>query len=135
MAKRSGTKSKGRVDWRAVLVDPLVRQILALVLTGVAVITLLTLFGVTSGRWVDAWAGRLQLWLGWGAYPAAVAMLLGGLVWLRHQLDQPVDTIDRRMKPGTDQNPQQDQPAVCPLPFEHFPERVMSGQCIKNGRR
>jgi len=90
MAKRSRTDSKGSVDWRAVLLDPLVRQILALVLTGVAVITLLTLFGVTSGRWADAWARWLRLWLGWGAYPMAVAMLLGGLIWLRHQLDQPV---------------------------------------------
>ena len=90
MAKRGRADSRGRIDWRAVLVDPLVRQIIALVLTGVAVITLLTLLGVTSGRWADAWASWLRLWLGWGAYPIGVAMLLGGLVWLRHQLDQPV---------------------------------------------
>jgi len=61
MAKRSRGKSKTRIDWRAALVDPLVRQILALILTAVAVITLLTLFGVTSGRWADAWTAWLQL--------------------------------------------------------------------------
>jgi S-DNA-T family DNA segregation ATPase FtsK/SpoIIIE len=90
MAKRSTAKSRRGVDWRRVLLDPLLRQVLALVLTGLAVITLLTLFGVTSGRWVDGWTAWLQRWIGWGAYPASVAMLLSGLVWLRHQLDQPV---------------------------------------------
>jgi S-DNA-T family DNA segregation ATPase FtsK/SpoIIIE len=90
MAKRTAADKKGPIDWRAVLLDPLVRQILALIMTAVAVITLLTLFGVTSGRWVDAWVGWLQRWIGWGAYPAAAGLLLAGLIWLRHQLDEPV---------------------------------------------
>jgi len=53
-------------------------------------ITLSGLFRVTTGRWVEAWIGLLQYWLGWGAYPVAVAILLAGLLWMAHQLDRPL---------------------------------------------
>ena len=57
MTKRTKKEPERRleVDWNAVLTDPLLRQILALLVVAVGVITLLALFQVTSGRWVDAW--------------------------------------------------------------------------------
>jgi len=79
-----------QIDWHAVLTDPLLCQILALLIVALGVVTLLALFRVTSGRWIDAWVDRLRYWLGWGAYPAAVAILMAGLLWLQHHLDRPL---------------------------------------------
>ncbi len=90
MAKRSTKKSEPRVDWGAVLTDPLLQQILALLVIALGVITLLSLLRVTTGRWADAWIGLLRYWLGWGAYPAGVIILLAGLLWLQHHLDRPL---------------------------------------------
>ena len=95
MTKRRKTKPSPperllRIDWRAVLADPLLQQILALLLMALGVITLLSLFRVTTGRWADAWIDLLCYWLGWGAYPAGVAILLAGLLWLQHHLDRPL---------------------------------------------
>jgi S-DNA-T family DNA segregation ATPase FtsK/SpoIIIE len=92
MAKRS-TKKSGppvKINWGAVLTDPLLQQILALLVIALGVITLLSLFRVTTGRWADAWIGLLRYWLGWGAYPAGVIILLAGLLWLQHHLDRPL---------------------------------------------
>jgi len=66
------------------------QQILALLVIALGVITLLALFQVTTGRWADAWVDLLRYWLGWGVYPAAVTILLAGLLWLQHHLDRPV---------------------------------------------
>jgi S-DNA-T family DNA segregation ATPase FtsK/SpoIIIE len=91
MTKRSQqNKPKLQLDWQAILANPQLHQILALLVTAVGVITLLALFQITQGKWLDAWVGFLRFWLGWGAYPAAVAILLAGLLWLRHQLDRPL---------------------------------------------
>jgi S-DNA-T family DNA segregation ATPase FtsK/SpoIIIE len=90
MSKRSKSKSKRNVNWRAILADPLLQQILALLIIALGVITLLALFQVTKGKWADAWIDLLRYWLGWGAYPSAVAILLAGLLWLQHHLDRPV---------------------------------------------
>jgi len=90
MTKRGKRAPKSRINWRAAITDPLLQQILALLLIALGVITLLSLFQVTKGRWVDAWIALLRYWLGWGAYPAAVAILLTGLFWLQHHLDRPV---------------------------------------------
>jgi S-DNA-T family DNA segregation ATPase FtsK/SpoIIIE len=91
MTKRSQkSKSEPRVDWWDILTGPQVQQILALLITAAGVITLLALFEVTKGRWADTWTGFLQYWLGWGAYPAAITILLAGLLWLQHQLDRPL---------------------------------------------
>ena len=90
MAKRSKKKPQLRVNWRASLTDPLLQQILALLVIALGVITLLALFQVTTGRWTDAWIDLLQYWLGWGSYPAAIAILLAGLLWLQHHLDRPI---------------------------------------------
>nr|HID12994.1 DNA translocase FtsK [Anaerolineae bacterium] len=89
MTKRS-KKPEPRVNWQASLTSPLLHQILALLVMALGVITLLALFRVTTGRWADAWIGLLRYWLGWGTYPAAVAILLAGLLWLQHHLDRPV---------------------------------------------
>ena len=90
MSKRKKPEPKFSIDWYAVLTDPLLRQILALLLIALGVITLLALFGVTSGRWTDAWVDLLRYWLGWGAYPAAVSIVMTGLLWLQHHLDRPL---------------------------------------------
>jgi len=90
MTKRSRKKPKTRFNWRANLTDPLLQQILSLVVIALGVITLLALFQVTTGRWLDAWVDLLQYWLGWGVFPAVVAILLAGLLWLQHHLDRPV---------------------------------------------
>jgi len=90
MTKRSQKKPKPRINWRAGLTDPLLQQILALLVIALGVITLLALFRVTTGRWADAWIDLLRYWLGWGVYPTAVAILLTGLLWLQHHLDRPV---------------------------------------------
>ncbi len=94
MTQRSRKKPPPRVNWgaalRAVLTDPLFHQILALLVVALGLITLLALFRVTTGRWADAWIDLLRYWLGWGAYPAAIAILLAGLLWLQHYLDQPL---------------------------------------------
>ncbi|MDY7078000.1 MAG: DNA translocase FtsK 4TM domain-containing protein [Chloroflexota bacterium] len=91
MTKRSKKKkSGGRVNWREVLTDPLLQQILALLVIALGVITLLALFQITTGLWADAWIGFLRYWLGWGAYPTGIAILLAGLLWLQHHLDRPL---------------------------------------------
>jgi len=90
MTRRSKRKPAPRVNWQAGLTSPLLHQVLALLTIALGVITLLALFRVTSGRWADAWINLLRYWFGWGAYPAAVAILLTGLLWLQHHLDRPV---------------------------------------------
>jgi len=94
MTKRRRKKQEFRVNWQAILTDPLawqtLQQILALLIIALGVITLLTLFQVTKGRWTDAWVDTLWYFLGWGAYPAALAILLTGLLWIAHQLDRPL---------------------------------------------
>jgi S-DNA-T family DNA segregation ATPase FtsK/SpoIIIE len=90
MTKRTSKKKKTQVNWWAVLSDPLLQQILALLIVAGGVITLLALFQVTTGRWIDAWINFLHYWLGWGAYPAAVTIILTGLLWLQHHLDRPL---------------------------------------------
>lgn len=91
MTKRSQKKKADpQVDWWDILTSPQMQQILALLIAAAGLITLLALFQITTGRWADAWTGFLQYWLGWGAYPAAVTILLAGLLWLRHHLDRPL---------------------------------------------
>jgi len=90
VTKRSKKKPEPRINWRASLTDPLLQQILALLLVALGVITLLALFRVTKGRWANAWINWLRYWFGWGAYPAAIGILLAGLLWLQHHLDRPV---------------------------------------------
>ncbi len=89
--RRSRKKTSGQgINWRAVLTDPRVQQIPPLLITALGVITTLALFEITQGRWANAWIAFLFRGLGWGAYPAAVSILLCGLLWLAHQLDQPL---------------------------------------------
>ena len=91
MTKRSQKKKPElQLDWQAILTSPQLHQILALIVTALGVITLLALFQITQGKWSDSWVAFLRFWLGWGAYPAAVAILLAGLLWLQHHLDRPL---------------------------------------------
>jgi len=91
MAKSVARKPEPRSrQWKAALTSVVVQQILALLVLALGVITLLALLRVTTGRWADAWVRFLRYLLGWGAYPAAVAILLAGLTWLQHHLDRPV---------------------------------------------
>ena len=70
--------------------SPLVQQILALLVVALGTITLLAVFGVTDGRWANAWVDLLRRLVGWGAYPLAAAIVLGGLLWLQYLLDRAV---------------------------------------------
>ena len=91
MSKRSSPKRQPpSIDWRALLTDPLARQILALLILAWGTITLLGLLGITHGRWIDAWNGLLVFWFGWGAYPIAAMIFLAGGLWLYHLIDRPL---------------------------------------------
>ncbi len=74
---------------KSAILGPLTQQILALIITALGIITILAVFGVTKGRWATAWVDWLQYMLGWGVYPAAVTIVLAGLLWLQHHLDRP----------------------------------------------
>ncbi|HDQ74075.1 MAG TPA: hypothetical protein ENN19_18570, partial [Chloroflexi bacterium] len=88
--KKSSASKLGQVDWQAIWTDPRVQQIPPLLIIALGVITVLALFEITQGRWANAWIVFLYRWLGWGAYPTAISILLCGLLWLAHQLDQPL---------------------------------------------
>ncbi len=70
------------------LMSPLVQQVLALLVIALGSITLLAVFGVTNGRWANAWVGLLRRAVGWGAYPLAAALVFAGLLWLQNLLDR-----------------------------------------------
>ena len=72
------------------MLSPVLQQIVALLVVAFGLVTLLALFGVTPGRWTDAIVRLLRRLMGWGAYPAAVSIILGGLLWLQYHLDRPI---------------------------------------------
>jgi len=80
--------SSHRVD--RPLSNPLVQQILALIVVALGTITVLAVFGITDGRWANAWVRLLRRLVGWGAYPLAASIVLGGLLWLQHLLDRAI---------------------------------------------
>jgi DNA segregation ATPase FtsK/SpoIIIE, S-DNA-T family len=82
------TKDNEKRDWVAILTNPLLQQILALLVIAMGAITLLAVFQVTTGIWTNTWVERLRYWLGWGAFLLALAIVLAGLLWLQHQLDR-----------------------------------------------
>jgi len=71
--------------WRISL-DPRQREILGLLLLAVGVLTLLSLLNITPGTVSGWWAGFLSQLFGWGAYPAALALGVGGIMLLAHNL-------------------------------------------------
>jgi len=83
-------KSSAQSNWKQSVLSPVLQQILALVVIAFGLITLLTLFGVTSGRWTNAIVQLLRRLLGWGAYPVTVSIILAGMLWLQYYLDQPI---------------------------------------------
>lgn len=72
------------------LSNPLVQQILALLVVALGTITLLAVFGVTEGQWANAWVRFLRRLVGWGAYPLAASIVFGGLLWLQNLLDRDI---------------------------------------------
>jgi S-DNA-T family DNA segregation ATPase FtsK/SpoIIIE len=72
------------------LSSPLLQQILALVVIALGAITLLAAFGVTEGRWANAWVDFLRHLVGWGAYPLGASIVLAGLLWLQYLLDRAI---------------------------------------------
>ena len=82
------TKRNKEKDWQALLLNPLLQQVLALLIIAVGAITLLAAFHVTSGRWAIAWVDLLRHLFGWGVYPVALAITLSGLLWLQRHLDR-----------------------------------------------
>lgn len=72
------------------VVNPVVQQVLALLIVAFGVITLLAILGVTEGRWASAWVRLLRHGLGWGTYPMAASIVFGGLLWLQYLLDQDI---------------------------------------------
>jgi S-DNA-T family DNA segregation ATPase FtsK/SpoIIIE len=89
---RESTPKRGAPSSRswAWLTSPLAQQALALLLIVLALLTLLTLARVTSGRWTDAWVGALQFLFGWGIVPVTAAIGAVGVLILQHHLDRPV---------------------------------------------
>jgi len=67
-----------RPGWRAEL-GPLQREGIGLGLVIVAALTLLGLSRLSSGALLNRWALACRQWLGWGAYPLALAVGLAGL--------------------------------------------------------
>ncbi|NLE43293.1 MAG: DNA translocase FtsK [Chloroflexi bacterium] len=89
--RRSAKAAESRAKWRENVANPLLQQILALLIVALGIITLLALFGVTTGVWADGIVKSLRYVLGWGAYPFALGICLAGLLWLQHHLDRPVE--------------------------------------------
>ena len=67
---------------------PAGRQILALVLIALGVLSLVTIAGLNSGELINAWARFLVQLFGWAAYPMAALIGALGLLWLRHLVHQ-----------------------------------------------
>ncbi len=65
------------------------RDIAAILALALALLTLFGLLGLSSGTMLDAWAGFLSRWLGWGAVLAPITV--GGIAWaqLAHRLRAP----------------------------------------------
>ncbi len=84
--------NKSRSPWQpgSILVSPLVPQVTALLVIALGTITLLAVFGVADGHWVNAWVDLLRYLVGWGVYPAGASIVLAGLLWLQYLLDQVV---------------------------------------------
>jgi S-DNA-T family DNA segregation ATPase FtsK/SpoIIIE len=84
----SRKQSGGRAE--EILGSPLLQQILALLIIASGAITLLAVFGVTSGDWAVAWVGFLRRLFGWGVYTVGAAIVLAGLLWLQFLLDRDI---------------------------------------------
>ncbi len=84
------TKSRGPRQPGSIPVSPLLQQMMALLVIALGAITLLAVFGVADGRWVNAWVDLLRYLAGWGIYPVGASIVLAGLLWLQYLLDQSV---------------------------------------------
>lgn len=58
----------------------------SLMLIGAALVTALGLLGLTHGTLIDAWAGLLERWLGWGSWLGPVTMLAAAGVLIQRRM-------------------------------------------------
>ncbi len=71
------------------LIGPIGQQILSLIIMAFGLLTIFTIWGVNSGKWIDWWARKLVFLFGWGAYLTAGLIVGLGLLWLRHLVHKP----------------------------------------------
>ncbi|KAA3648115.1 MAG: DNA translocase FtsK [Chloroflexi bacterium] len=63
-------------------------DIAGIVSIALAGLTLLALFGESSGAWLTPWARILRLWFGWGSLLVVLSFALGGLVMLNRRREE-----------------------------------------------
>ena len=63
------------------------RDAIGVILVAFALMTLLSLAGLSQGTLLNPWAGLLSLWFGWGSYLVAISIGLAGLSILRREQD------------------------------------------------
>ncbi len=97
MARRKNSPKPTTVNWDELLAQawraltgPLGQQVFAVGLVVLALLTVLPLLRITSGRWTDAWVHALQFLFGWGIIPVACGIGTAGVLILLHHLDQPI---------------------------------------------
>jgi DNA segregation ATPase FtsK/SpoIIIE, S-DNA-T family len=64
-------------------------DILGIILITVTLLTLLALFGLTTGAFISPWAIFLKRWTGWGSYLVTISLGMLGLIALRKRFSIP----------------------------------------------
>jgi S-DNA-T family DNA segregation ATPase FtsK/SpoIIIE len=59
------------------------RDLVSLALVIVAVLTLFSLIGLTSGAWISPWANLIRQWFGWGSIFVIAALAASGVLLMR----------------------------------------------------
>lgn len=63
-------------------------DIAGIISIALAALSLLALFGESSGAWLTPWARILRLWFGWGSLLVVLSFALAGLVMLNRRRDE-----------------------------------------------
>lgn len=88
-----------RENWFVRTVDFLLKfsrfakDIASILLILVALLTMLSLIGLTSGAWITPWADFLRYWFGWGSIFVVIASAVAGLL-LMQKREEPFSTQD-----------------------------------------
>jgi len=72
-------------------------ELLALVVTVLALLVILGMTRLTHGSWMDALTAELRRWLGWGAWSVPLLLMLGAAVLWRRALGQAPEIPWRRV--------------------------------------